>query len=99
MIGGRGPETAHRENEKLFREVNERVAPMHAGYEHGPDPEWVCECGDETCFEKIVVTLDEYREVRSHDDWFVIKPGHEKRDVERIVREQDAFLVVEKDGV
>jgi hypothetical protein len=87
------------ENEKLFREVNERVAPMHAGYEHGADPEWVCECGDETCFEKIVVALDEYREVRGHDDWFVIKPGHEKRDVERIVREQDAFLVVEKDGV
>ena len=46
-----------------------------------------------------MVALDEYREVRGHDDWFVIKPGHEKRDVERIVREQDAFLVVEKDGV
>jgi hypothetical protein len=87
------------ENEKLFREVNERVAPMHRGYEHGPDPEWVCECGDETCFEKIVVALDEYREVRRHDDWFVVKPGHEKLDVERVVRERTAFLVVEKDGV
>ena len=29
----------------------------------------------------------------------MIKPGHEKRDVERIVRERDAFLVVEKDGL
>jgi hypothetical protein len=87
------------ENEKLFREVNERVAQMHAGYEQGPDPEWVCEFGDETCFDKIVLALDEYREVRSHDNWFVIKPGHEKLDVERVVRERDAFLVVQKDDV
>jgi hypothetical protein len=86
------------ENEKLFREVNERVAQMHTGYDYGPDPEWVCECGDETCFEKIVVKLHEYREVRGHDSWFVIKPGHEKTDVERVVHERDAYLVVEKDG-
>lgn len=86
------------ENEKLFREVNERVAPMHAGYQSGPDSEWVCECGDETCFEKIVVALDEYREMRSHGNWFVIKPGHEKLDVERIVRGREGYVVVEKDG-
>ena len=87
------------ENEKLFREVNERVAQMHAGYQSDPDPVWVCECGDETCFEKIVVPLDKYREVRSHDDWFVIKPGHEKPDVERIVQERGGYHIVEKDGV
>jgi hypothetical protein len=28
----------------------------------------------------------------------VIKPGHEKLDVERIVGESDAYFVVEKDG-
>jgi hypothetical protein len=44
-------------------------------------------------------TPDEYREIRGHDNWFVIKPGHEKLDVERVVRERDAFLVVEKNGV
>ena len=87
------------ENEKLFREVNERVAQMHAGYQSDPDPEWVCECGDETCFEKIVVPVDEYREIRSNEGWFVIKPGHEKPDVERVVREQSGYHVVEKYGV
>ena len=87
------------ENEKLFREVNERVAQMQTAYAQDPDPEWVCECGDETCFEKIVVALDEYREVRGHDNWFVIKPGHEKLDVEQVVRERGAYLVVQKDGV
>jgi hypothetical protein len=87
------------ENEKLFREVNERVAQMQTTYADDPDPEWVCECGDETCFEKIVVALDEYQEVRSHDNWFVIRPGHEKLDVERVVRERDAYLVVQNNGV
>jgi hypothetical protein len=43
---------------------------------------------------QIVVPVDGYREIRSHEDWFVIKPGHEKPDVERVVREQDGYRVV-----
>lgn len=85
------------ENEKLFREVNERVAQMHAGFQSGPDPEWVCECGDETCFEKVAIPLDDYREIRARDDWFFVKPGHEKADAERVVARRDGYLVVEKD--
>jgi len=83
------------ENEKLFREVNERVADLQANYS-GPDPEWVCECGDETCFEKVAVPTADYEQIRSHGDWFVITPGHEKADIERIVRLDDGFVVVEK---
>ncbi|MFL5932481.1 MAG: hypothetical protein ACJ76O_07395 [Gaiellaceae bacterium] len=30
------------ETEKLFREVKEGDTQMQAGYEAGPDPEWVC---------------------------------------------------------
>jgi hypothetical protein len=26
------------------------------------EPQWFCECGDETCFEKLAVPLGEYRE-------------------------------------
>jgi hypothetical protein len=87
------------ENEKLFREVNERVAQMQVGFETSSDPEWVCECGDETCFEKLRVSVTHYREVREHDDWFLVKPGHEKLDVERVVLQRDGYVVVEKDGV
>jgi hypothetical protein len=85
------------ENERLFREVNERVAQMQQGFQGAAaEPEWVCECGDETCFQKLTVALDDYREIRSHADWFVILPGHEKLDVERIVRSGDGYVVVEK---
>lgn len=92
-------ETRIEENEKLFREVNERVAQMHRGYQSGPDPEWVCECGDATCFEKVRVPLERYREIRARNDWFFVKPGHEKVDVERVVRREDGYLIVEKDAL
>jgi hypothetical protein len=87
------------ENEKLFREVNERVADMQASFQSGPDPEWICECGDETCFEKLSIPLTEYRDVRAHKAWFVIVPGHEIPDVERIVSEHGRYDVVEKGGL
>jgi hypothetical protein len=87
------------ENEKLFREVNERVEDVQVELMSGPDSEWVCECGDESCFEKLTVPLREYREVRAHDNWFLIKPGHEKTDVDRVVQRGDDYFVVEKDGI
>lgn len=88
------------ENERLFREVNERVRQVQAGFETaGPDPVWVCECGDETCFDKIRVSLKEYHGVRAHSDWFLIKPGHEKLDVEQVIEERPGYMIVEKDGL
>jgi hypothetical protein len=87
------------ENERLFREVNERVAQLQASFQPGPDPEWVCECGDETCFEKLAIPIGEYQEVRRRDDWFMIVPGHEKLDVERVVSDRGGYQVVEKDGL
>jgi hypothetical protein len=83
------------ENEKLFREVNERVADLQANHS-GPDPEWVCECGDETCFEKVTVPAEDYELIRAHGDWFLIMPGHDKPDIERVVRENGTYVVVEK---
>jgi hypothetical protein len=83
------------ENEKLFREVNDRVADLQGNFSD-PDPEWVCECGDETCFEKVNVPAEDYQQIRAHGDWFVITPGHEKPDIERIVRQNGEFVVVEK---
>jgi hypothetical protein len=92
-------QTRIEENEKLFREVNERVAQMHKGFQSGPDPEWICECGDETCFEKVAISLDDYQAIRARNDWFFVKAGHDKADVERIVDRRDAYFVVEKYGL
>ena len=87
------------ENEKLFREVNERVAQMHQGFQTGSDPEWVCECGDESCFEQVELAKDEYERVREDPARFFVSPGHEDTTAgERIVERCDQFIVVEKVG-
>ena len=72
---------------------------MQTSFQPGPDPEWVCECGDETCFEKLTIPLPDYHHVRERDDWFVVVPGHDTPDVERVVSEGAGYLVVEKDGL
>ena len=95
MVAGMDRKQRIIENEKLFREVNRRVAQMEAGFS-GPDPVWVCECGDETCFEKVAGPIDESTRSRAHESWFVSLPGHEKPDVEQIVSRDGGFYVVEK---
>jgi hypothetical protein len=83
------------ENEKLFREVNERVEQMQDSLQ-AAEPQWICECGDETCIEKLTVPLDAYHGVRAHDDWFLIKHGHETLEVETVVDQREGYVVVEK---
>ena len=84
-------------NETLFREVNERVKSVSEGFaEPEAMAEFVCECGDDSCAARIQMSLAEYERVRSSPIRFVIVPGHELPEVERVVEENDRFTVVEK---
>jgi hypothetical protein len=85
-------------NEALFRGVNEKVVEV-SGEPGGPDTplEIVCECGREDCVNQVVVTLAEYERVRSAPTHFVVKPGHELSEVDRVVEQTDRFAVVEKE--
>jgi hypothetical protein len=89
------------ENEALFRDVNERIKDITAGQR---DPaqedvwEFLCECGDDTCVERIPLTLDEYEQVRSNPRHFAAVPGHELPAVERVIESTERFLVLEKVG-
>jgi hypothetical protein len=84
-------------NEALFRGVNERVRDVKADAAQ-PDEliGFVCECGRETCLEEVELTLAEYEAVRSVSSQFAVKPGHELAEVERVITENDRYLVVEK---
>lgn len=82
-------------NEALFREVNEEVARLEHRLE-GDEPLFVCECANEACVERVSVPLDAYEELRSHPRRFVLKPGHQQTDVERVVESTDGYVVVEK---
>lgn len=59
-------------NQSLFREVNERVAgSMDLWVEDG----LFCECGHDTCFERIAISHEEYEAIRSHPRHFFVAPS------------------------
>ena len=85
-------------NEEVFRSVNERIE--QAIEQHGvasPTP-FHCECDRETCFEKVELLPARYREVIEQRYCFVIVPGHDDPQIERVVEEHDSYSIVEKVG-
>jgi hypothetical protein len=77
------------DNAAVFRTLNERIAAQgRAGLEI------VCECPEEACTERVVITPVEFYEVRRHRGWYVVHPGHQRQ--ERVIDVQLTFLVIEK---
>jgi hypothetical protein len=89
-------------NEAIFREINERTRSLQERF--GPeDPttsyeEFLCECGDQLCVERVKLTVPEYESVRAESTQFVVRPGHSVPRIERVVRENDRYVVVVKVG-
>ena len=81
--------------EALFRDVNERIAESAQRFE-ADSTQFVCECSDANCTHRLEVTLAEYEEVRADGATFMLVPGHEHTDIERVVGEGPRFNVVEK---
>jgi hypothetical protein len=84
-------------NQQLSRRLNDAISklPYSSAFN-----EYVCECGMKTCLEAIALTLEEYHEVRSEPDVFIVLPGHWSSETERLVREGRGYHVVERiDGL
>jgi hypothetical protein len=80
-------------NQTLFREVNERIETTAGDNEVVA---FLCECGDAKCSSTIELRVKEYERVRSNSTWFVIKPGHDLPQIERVISQDDGYMVVEK---
>jgi hypothetical protein len=84
-------------NEALFREVNERVMGINESFGGRlEEAEFVCECGDPACAERVRLALDEYQALRSDPTHFAVKEGHEFPDLERVVARRERYVVVAK---
>lgn len=84
-------------NESIFREINERAEQIGTVVE-GPT-EFVCECYRTDCAERLSVPLDIYEQVRARSRHFLVVPGHERLEYERVVEQGNGWLVVTKSGV
>ena len=82
--------------EALFRSVNNHIAAA-AEASVVDEAEFVCECADPGCAERIEAPLDEYEEVRTNPRLFLIKTGHADESVERVLSDEGDYEVVEKD--
>ena len=81
--------------ESVFRHVNERIAESAERFD-SHEAEFVCECADQSCTERVEATLDEYKSVREHPTHFMLVPGHEDERFERVVRRRPGYRIVEK---
>ena len=82
-------------NEALFRDVNERIAESAERFD-AEHTEFVCECSDPNCTHRVSASLAEYENVRSEPTTFLLAPGHEEEDIERVVSDRGRFRIVEK---
>jgi hypothetical protein len=85
-------------NEAAHRDHNERVEERVHLFRGTPKFGIVCECDDDACASRLIVTVAEYEHVRSDPVLFFVVPGHEDPRVEQVVRTSDRFLVVRKTG-
>jgi hypothetical protein len=88
------------ENERLLREANdeiERDAREDPGLRREDvEIEFFCACGRPECDAKLLLTLAEYDAAHAEPDHFIVAPGHENPELERVVEEHATYLVVEK---
>ena len=87
-------------NEAFFRQVNERIKDVAEGFHSsGGVYEFVCECSDPSCTERIELALADYEWVRANATRFVLACGHAAPEIEHVVEREGDHVIVEKRGV
>ena len=87
-------------NQSMFRSVNEKIRELNDAWASATD-EYViaCECADVNCVQTLSIRGDEYLRIRANPRHFAVLPGHVYPDVEKVVSETDAYVIVEKVAV
>lgn len=86
-------------NEALFRDVNERIREISDTFEQTDATyDFLCECSDPACAERVVLTPAEYERVRSEPTRFVVAKGHALPEIESVVEQASDHVIVEKQG-
>jgi hypothetical protein len=87
--------------QSLFRDVNERVRQINEVFSGAlPVGDWVCECANTGCTERVGLPVADYERIRTDPTRFFVLPGevHVDQDIEDVVERNETFWVVEKTG-
>jgi hypothetical protein len=85
----------------VLRAVNDRIAELAGQWTKTGVGLFVCECSDQACAEALEITAPEYERIRADESHFVVLPGHEQPESERVVERSGRFVLVanpESDG-
>lgn len=107
------PEQNLVENEMVFREFNEnfqkgldklkKIAKEDSQEYMVQDSDmpmhYVCECADENCQKRIVIKPSEYENIHKNRKQFVVSIDHDVPSVEKIIRKEPGYFVVEKHAI
>lgn len=83
------------ENQRTFREANERLQELAAADETTLVP-FICECADLGCLGRVEATMGEFELVHESRDRFFLVPGHPRLDGETVLSRNDRYEVVSK---
>jgi len=72
--------------------VNDAIRQRHDG---SVLAEFICECGRSSCLVPIILSVEEFDEIRKRPDPFLVARGHWSREMERVVYESDVYELVE----
>jgi hypothetical protein len=98
------------ENEVIFRKYNERVSDSFEEFKqiakednqehliaiHDQPIQFVCECSDRNCKDRISLTLDAYLKIHIERNRFIILKNHESGRIEHVVAHDTGYDIVEK---
>lgn len=89
------------QNQSLFRDINERIRDMNEkSHVFTLLGDWICECANETCVERLSLSTRAYDAIRQHGARFLVAPSdqHVWAEVERVIEMNDEYWIVEKFG-
>ena len=82
-----------RRYQKLFRDVNTRIATINTDRE-ARQGQFLCECGQRDCITELTLDLEEFEQVRGEQGVFVVAPGHGVEGVDRFLESRDGYDLV-----
>lgn len=84
-------------NEAMFRVANERMADWEERHRDEAVENYLCECANPACTERVGLTKADYERVRSDSCRFLLVSGHEVPDIETVIERNGEWLMIEKD--
>jgi hypothetical protein len=87
--------------QSLFRDVNERVRQINEVFSGAlPIGDWVCECANGACTERVALPVADYERIRADPARFFVLPAqvHVDDEIEDVIERNENFWIVEKTG-